>query len=135
MKHCKYSITNLMEGNVIQNYNFVPARNDFDIIIFTDAEYLEKIKGPPTDEELHGYAVLQAILKSLSEQSDPTATRYKFELLGDVEDYEHLAFATLCRNFLDSVHPTGVFPQELYHASKEDKCFYLGMAQVRPTLH
>lgn len=135
MKHCKYSITNLMEGNVIQNYNFAPARNDFDIIIFTDEEYAGKIYQDPDAAELHSYAVLQAILKSLSEQSDPTTTRYKFELLGDVEDYENLAFATLCRNFLDSIHPTGVFPRELYHVSKEDKCFYLGMAQVRPTLH
>lgn len=135
MKNCKYRITNLMEGNVIQNYNFVPARNDFDIVIFTEAEYLEKMNQDPDAAELHNYAILQAILKSLSEMSNLATTRFKIELVGNVEDYDHRAFATLCRNFLDSCHDSGTFPPSLYTTSREDNCFYLGMVQVRPTLH
>jgi hypothetical protein len=135
MKHCKYRITNLTDGNVIQNYNFVPARNDFDILIFTEKEYAGKMEETPDDEELHVYSVLQAILNSLCKMSDLTTTRFKIELVGDVEDYDHRAFATLCRNFLDSCHDSGTFPPSMYTTSREDNCFYLGMAQVRPTLH
>lgn len=135
MKNCKYRITNLMEGNVIQNYNFVPARNDFDIVIFTEAEYLEKMNQDPDAAELHNYAILQAILKSLSEMSNLATTRFKLELLGEVEDYDHLAFAVLCRNFLCGFSDTTTVPPGMYEFNKEDKCFYLGMVQVRPTLH
>lgn len=135
MKLCKYQITNLNEQIVIQNFNHIPSRNDFDILIFTEAEYLGKMEETPNEEELHNYSVLQAILNSLSQMSDLSTTRFKLELLGDVEAYDHLAFSTLCRNFLDGTHPSGIFPPSMYEVSKEDKCFYLGLVQAPRTLH